>query len=41
MAWAQIEVESNRVTRIAMPQQGWHANISFARPATEMVREVN
>jgi hypothetical protein len=24
-----------------MPQQGWHANISFARPATEMVCEVN
>jgi len=23
-----------------MPRQGWHANISFARPATEMVCEV-
>lgn len=23
-----------------MPQQGWHANISFAEPATEMVCEV-
>jgi hypothetical protein len=23
-----------------MPQQGWHANISFAAPATEMVSEV-
>jgi len=40
MAWAQIEVESNRVRRIAVPQQGWHANINFAGPATEMVGEV-
>ena len=23
-----------------MPQQGWHANSSFAGPATEKVREV-
>jgi hypothetical protein len=40
MAWAQIEVENNRVRRIAMPRQGWHANISFARPAAELVYEV-
>ncbi len=40
MAWAQIEVENNRVRRIAMPRQGWHASISFAAPATEMVCEV-
>jgi hypothetical protein len=25
---------------IAMPQQGWHANISFAGPAAELVYEV-
>jgi hypothetical protein len=37
MAWAQIEVEINGVKKNCTPQQGWHANSSFAGLAAEPV----
>src|SRR5258708_36376818 len=40
MAWAQIEVENNRVRRLQCRHRGWHANIRFAGPAAEPVCEV-
>src|SRR5208337_2777807 len=40
MAWTQIEWRNNGVRRIARLRQGRHANISFAKPAAELVLEV-
>jgi hypothetical protein len=35
-----MDWENNEVRRFAVPRQGWHANISFVRPAAELVLEV-
>ena len=40
MAWAQMDVEINGVKANCIPQQGWHANSSFAGLANRAGCEV-